>query len=175
MAHTTLKLNFSRNHEVWKFGKWLILSMSTFIFAWSLFLKNRFLYGLLAWMWEKDTKCEPYKGHRSQWKSITLAKFLKCCYTPGLCEPHLWHCPPPHSWHHTLVSSAILHCHFFHKQHRKVLKTLLYSLLPGNSKTVFDFSLCPSWAEGTRFKHQKTIRDLFSCCFLLSSSKRIVF
>jgi hypothetical protein len=47
--------------------------------------------------------------------------------------------PTPPSWHHTLVSLDILHRHFFHKRHRKVFKTLIDSLLPGDSKTVLIF------------------------------------
>jgi hypothetical protein len=37
----------------------------------------------------------------AQEESITLAKFLKCCYTLGLCEPHLCHSPtsPPGTRH----------------------------------------------------------------------------
>jgi hypothetical protein len=58
----------------------------------------------------------------AQEESITSAKFLKCCYTPGLCEPHLCHSPTPPSWHHTLVSSEVLPCKFLHRCTEKFSK-----------------------------------------------------
>jgi hypothetical protein len=38
-----------------------------------------------------------------------------------------------------LVSSDLLHRHFLHRRHRKVLKTYSVSLLPGDPKTVLIF------------------------------------
>ncbi len=94
-------------------------------------------------MCENVTKCEPYMGHRSPGGIYHISQFLKCCYTPGLCEPHMCHSPTPPSWHHTLVSSDVLHRHFLHKHHRKVYKHSQIPFYQGILKLFFIFFITP--------------------------------
>jgi hypothetical protein len=53
------------------------------------FLKTIFCMGFLLECEKKSQSVSHIWATGAQEESITLAKFLKCCYTPGLCEPHL--------------------------------------------------------------------------------------
>jgi hypothetical protein len=70
--------------------------------------------------------------------------------------------PTTPSWHHTLVSSDVLHWHFL-------------SYYQGIPKLFLIFLYDQRKLRKRILNTEKTIRDLFSFCFLLSSSKRIFF
>ncbi len=150
--------------------------MSIFIFASNLFLKKHFLYGFLAWMCEKVTKCEPYMGHRSPGGIYHFSQISKLLLYPW----PLWatsvtqsHSPLPGTTHwcprtfYVIISFTSVIVKFWkHSQipyYQGILKLYLIFL--------YDHPKLRNHVLNT----EKTIRDLFSCCFLLSSFKRIVF